>query len=83
MKSHFSPDVGDKWEETTDANLTHLLRTALASDNRKRKDASTRANMKMPSSTQKLKKHLTIVIERLSKGATLAPSTERNSPTHK
>lgn len=73
LSSHLSPTVVDGleqgWEETTDAAMTHLLRTVLA---RSSKEGMTAAPaIQMPTDTSKLRKHITIVCDRLSRGAKL------------
>lgn len=70
----FSPSAGSLgWEETVDANLTHLLRTALS---RSSKESSTSPQPLVASTDgTKVKKHLTIVLDRLCKGATLSNPT--------
>eukprot|EP00948_MAST-09A_sp_MAST-9A-sp1_P001496 g1496.t1 len=72
LKAHLSPDVHEcesGWEETTDANMTHLLRTSLASAGTKATvNTASRNVLKFPSNTTKLKKHLKLVIEKLNKG---------------
>ncbi|CAM9743902.1 unnamed protein product [Chrysoparadoxa australica] len=58
------------WEERADAALTHLLRTTLASTARETDPgAGLSQTLVMPADTSKLKKHMTIVFDRLSKGA--------------
>lgn len=59
------------WEERTDAAMTHLLRTVLARSARESVAAGPAALMAMPEDTTKLKKHITIVCDRLAKGAKL------------
>lgn len=71
--AHLSPTVDDNteqgWEECTDAAMTHLLRTTLA---KSAKDtASAPQPLVVPPDTTKLKKHITIVCDRLTKGARL------------
>ena len=59
------------WEERADAGVSHLLRTALAKNS---KEASAViAGLDMPPSTDKLKRHLAILCDRLKKGALAAP----------
>lgn len=67
-----------------DAGLTHLLRTVLA---RVAKDsfpvpASGHPPLEIPQDTSRLKKHLSMVCDRLSKGASLVarPPTPPSSP---
>ncbi|CAM9284783.1 unnamed protein product, partial [Ectocarpus sp. 12 AP-2014] len=80
LLAHLYPDVtntGDQvlrgWEESVDAAVTHLLRTSLA---KVAKDAAPPSAgqtppLSMPADTVKLKKHLSIVFDRLNKGARL------------
>jgi len=75
LRAHLSPDVEDNqeqgWEELTDAAMTHLLRTVLAKSSR---DSTViPPPLSMPSDTTKLRKHITLVCDRLGKGAVLAP----------
>jgi Bardet-Biedl syndrome 9 protein len=58
------------WEERIDAAMTHLLRTVLAKTAKETTTVS--APLSMPADTSKLKKHITYVCDRLSKGAQLA-----------
>ena len=76
LAAHLTPIVDDNekqgWEESVDAAMTHLLRTVLA---KKSADSGivAQANMlEMPEDTDKLKKHISIVADRLAKGAVLA-----------
>ena len=74
LKCYLSPEVPHKldqgWEELTETALTFLLRTALA------KHAKETVTMTQPiaplEGTSKLKKHIALVCERLSKGVQLA-----------
>ena len=62
------------WEERCDASMTHLLRTSLAKSAR---EASTVALPLTPlGDTEKLKRHIQIVCERLAKGAKLITRKE-------
>jgi len=80
LESYLSPhvvDVQDQgWEETTDASMTYLLRTALA---RSGKDnaAIPSGNMQQMTDTTKLKKHITLVCDRLTKGGSLEKAEGR------
>mmetsp|Transcript_22638 Transcript_22638/g.70294 ORF Transcript_22638/g.70294 Transcript_22638/m.70294 type:complete len:843 (+) Transcript_22638:343-2871(+) len=73
LSSYLSPvveTVGEQgWEECTDASMTHLLRTSLA------KNAKEQTAVPQPlaplKDTTKLKKHISIVCERLARGAKL------------
>jgi len=75
LEGHLSPIIDDLqsgdqgWEERTDAAMTHLLRTCLAKN--AKESASVPAPLKILKSTTKFKKHITIVCDRLGKGARL------------
>lgn len=85
LECYLSPSVGDNnsggadgqgWEERSDAAMTELLRTLLAKQpNAQAKDPSQNMlpsyDLSMAEDTKKLKKHITIVCDRLGKGATL------------
>ena len=58
------------WEETTDAALVHLLRTALAKGAREA-GAGVAPLGGLPQDTTRLKKHVAVLCERLSKGGSL------------
>ncbi|CAM9678200.1 unnamed protein product [Ectocarpus sp. 8 AP-2014] len=87
LLAHLYPDVTNTedqgWEESVHAAVTHLLRTSLA---KVAKDAAPPSAgqtppLSMPADTVKLKKHLSIVFDRLNKGARLVvlPSSSRPS----
>lgn len=57
------------WEECANAALTYLLRTKLAKSSKE--SSASQADLQMPVNTEKLKKHVTIVFDRISKGARL------------
>ncbi|GMH42672.1 hypothetical protein BSKO_10591 [Bryopsis sp. KO-2023] len=60
-------DVG--WEEITAGGMTNLLKTTLAKNS---KETTTQLQpLEMMQDTQKLKKHISIVLERISKGGSL------------
>lgn len=86
LQAYLSPVVSEQsgsgaveqgWEERTDCAMTELLRTLLAKQPQA-KDASNAAgaagatgDLPMADDVKKLKKHITIVCDRLGKGATL------------
>ena len=74
LKAHLTPNVIDNddngWEECVDAAMTHLLRTVLAKS-RAEGNANRSNELAMPDDTTKLKKHISIVCDRLHKGAKL------------
>lgn len=70
------------WEERTDAAMTHLLRTSLAKTSRNAKNTnhvSMATELLMATETKKLKKHITIVCDRLAKGARLVDDPDRET----
>ena len=73
LRSHLSPIVADTtvqgWEECINAAMMHLLRTVLAKS--AKDSASVVQPLKIPSSTSKLQKHLTIVLKRMAAGGSL------------
>eukprot|EP00357_Protocruzia_adherens_P011183 CAMPEP_0115013974 /NCGR_PEP_ID=MMETSP0216-20121206/25762_1 /TAXON_ID=223996 /ORGANISM="Protocruzia adherens, Strain Boccale" /LENGTH=822 /DNA_ID=CAMNT_0002383545 /DNA_START=48 /DNA_END=2516 /DNA_ORIENTATION=+ len=74
LRNCLSPVIDDDsetgWEEITDASMTHLLRTCLAKN--QRENATTTSTLKIPANTENLKKHITIVCDRLSNGYKIA-----------
>ncbi|XP_069956522.1 uncharacterized protein [Cherax quadricarinatus] len=60
---HLSMDQG--WEEITDASVTFLLRTMLG---RGPRDAVSVPELTVPSDTNKLKKHLGLLLDKVTKG---------------
>ena len=67
------------WEEAVDASLTHLLKTSLA---KSVKDSSAvQQPLAMPKDTSKLKRHIQIVCDRLSKGASLSGKPRNETQT--
>ncbi|XP_006823784.2 protein PTHB1-like [Saccoglossus kowalevskii] len=62
-------DEEQGWEESTDAAITHLLRTCLA---KTAKDQTINPSpLQLPKETMKIKKHITLLCDRLSKGGKL------------
>ena len=57
------------WEETTDAAMMHLLRTALSKN--AKESATVPLPIVFPPDTTKLKKHISLVFDRIAKGASL------------
>ncbi|CAM9736061.1 unnamed protein product, partial [Hapterophycus canaliculatus] len=78
LLAHLHPDVSDTedqgWEESVDAAMTHLLRTSLAKVAKESAPLSVGQTppLSIPPNTEKLKKHISIVCDRLNKGARLA-----------
>eukprot|EP00640_Fibrocapsa_japonica_P007118 CAMPEP_0113940832 /NCGR_PEP_ID=MMETSP1339-20121228/6885_1 /TAXON_ID=94617 /ORGANISM="Fibrocapsa japonica" /LENGTH=159 /DNA_ID=CAMNT_0000944793 /DNA_START=137 /DNA_END=616 /DNA_ORIENTATION=- /assembly_acc=CAM_ASM_000762 len=73
LEAHFCPQVNDcaeqGWEEIVDASMTYLLRTVLAKN--VKETAVVQQSVSMPSDTTKMRKHISIVCDRLNKGARL------------
>lgn len=67
-----TPEIG--WEEMTEAALTHLLRTCLAKS--AKEQAVQVAPLAAVKSTERLHKHLSLVLERLAKGMRLLSAGE-------
>lgn len=71
LSCHLTPNVTDNdengWEECVDAAMTHLLRTVLAK-NQSEGNTNRSNELAMPVDTSKLKKHISIVCDRLHKG---------------
>ena len=71
IESHLSPQIDDTveqgWEERTDAALVHLLRTSLAKSSKDASMSST-PTLALPADSSKLRKHITLMCDRLQKG---------------
>lgn len=71
LRMHLSPHVDDEsehgWEEITNTGMTSLLKTSLAKGG---KSAATSVNSQIKALTDitKLKQHITLVCDRISKG---------------
>ncbi|XP_068179046.1 protein PTHB1 isoform X2 [Antennarius striatus] len=74
-----TPQLG--WEESCDAAVSHLLRTCLS---RSPKDQATSLAhlggpmLSLPSDTSRLKKHITLLCDRIAKGGRLTLASEAN-----
>uniref|UniRef100_A0A8C3P686 Bardet-Biedl syndrome 9 n=1 Tax=Chrysemys picta bellii TaxID=8478 RepID=A0A8C3P686_CHRPI len=65
------------WEESVDAAISHLLRTCLSKSSKEQ--ALTLTNqLSIPKDTSRLKKHITLLCDRLAKGGRLCLSTDTN-----
>ena len=75
LAAHITPLVTDNdacgWEEVVNAGCTNLLRTILAKKNQDSGAAIQSTTLEMPLDTSKLKKHISIVVDRIHKGARL------------
>ncbi|XP_054548437.1 protein PTHB1 isoform X2 [Talpa occidentalis] len=63
------------WEETVDAAISHLLKTCLSKSS-KEQALSLGSQLNMPKDTSRLKKHITLLCDRLAKGGRLCLSTD-------
>jgi len=72
LSAYLSPRVEDSldqgWEERTDSALTHLLRFTLGKSSKDNAASMALPPMAMPQDVTKLKKHITVMCDRLSKG---------------
>eukprot|EP00877_Chromochloris_zofingiensis_P007511 jgi/Chrzof1/3012/Cz12g08060.t1 len=71
------PEVG--WEETTEAAMTHLLRSSLARS--AKESAAVVPPLVTAKDTQRLRKHVSLVLERLGKGMKLTGSGAQRGDT--
>lgn len=69
--------INQGWEETVDAAMTYCLKTSLAKT--PKSIANLSSNLEMPNSVDSLTKHITMVVDRISKGFKLihSNSTDR------
>lgn len=90
LRAYLNPDITDTleygWEESTDSALTYLLRYGMRVNGINPKNNSNNDGTAgggsgngqeftgPPSDSNKLRKHLTILVDRLLKGATIIPS---------
>jgi Bardet-Biedl syndrome 9 protein len=85
LQHHLSPIVMDSqsqgWEECIDAAMTHLLRTVLAKN--VKESSSMPQPIVMPPETSKVRKHITLVCDRLAKGANLRDTKKSWEVTEK
>jgi Bardet-Biedl syndrome 9 protein len=64
--------INQGWEETVDAAMTYCLKTSLAKT--PKATANLSSNLEIPNSVDNLKKHITMVIDRIGKGFKLIHS---------
>nr|KAF6337809.1 Bardet-Biedl syndrome 9 [Pipistrellus kuhlii] len=67
------------WEETVDAAVSHLLKTCLSKSS-KEQALSLGSQLSKPRDTSRLKKHITLLCDRLAKGGRLCLSTDAAAP---
>ncbi|XP_077432794.1 protein PTHB1 isoform X2 [Vanacampus margaritifer] len=76
---HDTPQLG--WEESCDAAVSHLLRTCLSRSPKDQATTLAQAGgpvLGLPRDTARLKKHITLLCERLAKGGRLTLASEAN-----
>ncbi|XP_018426780.1 PREDICTED: protein PTHB1 [Nanorana parkeri] len=66
------------WEETVDAALSHMLRTCLSKSS-KEQALNLTSQLTIPKDTTRLKKHITLLCDRLAKGGRLTLSADSGS----
>uniref|UniRef100_A0A3B4EML6 Bardet-Biedl syndrome 9 n=1 Tax=Pygocentrus nattereri TaxID=42514 RepID=A0A3B4EML6_PYGNA len=74
-----TPQLG--WEESVDAAVSHLLRTCLSRSPKDQAISLSTMQLSMPKDTSRLKKHITLLCDRIGKGGRLSLSSEANVPT--
>lgn len=67
------------WEETVDAAVAHLLKTCLSKSS-KEQALNLSSQLSVPKDTSRLKKHITLLCDRLAKGGRLCVSTDAAAP---
>ncbi|KAM9308245.1 protein PTHB1 [Gastrophryne carolinensis] len=79
LESTFLPLLQDGqelgWEEAVDAALSHLLRTCLSKSS-KEQALNLTSQLSIPKDTTRLKKHITLLCDRLAKGGRLSLSAD-------
>uniref|UniRef100_A0A667XTF0 Bardet-Biedl syndrome 9 n=1 Tax=Myripristis murdjan TaxID=586833 RepID=A0A667XTF0_9TELE len=75
-----TPQLG--WEESCDAAVSHLLRTCLSRSSKEQATSLAQgggAVLGLPRDTERLKKHITLLCERIGKGGRLTLASETNA----
>ncbi|NP_001347187.1 protein PTHB1 isoform X2 [Mus musculus] len=67
------------WEETVDAAIAYLLKTCLSKSS-KEQALNLSSQLNIPKDTSRLKKHITLLCDRLAKGGRLCVSTDAAAP---
>ncbi|XP_006832205.1 PREDICTED: protein PTHB1-like [Chrysochloris asiatica] len=67
------------WEETVDAAISYLLKTCLSKSS-KEQALNLSSQLNIPKDTSRLKKHITLLCDRLAKGGRLCLSTDAAAP---
>lgn len=73
--------VSQGWEESVDAAVSHLLKTCLSRSPKDQAISLSTGPLTIPKDTSRLKKHITLLCDRLGKGGRLSFSSEANVPT--
>ncbi|XP_077056310.1 protein PTHB1 isoform X2 [Siphateles boraxobius] len=73
-----TPQLG--WEESVDAAVSHLLKTCLSRSPKDQAISLSSGPLTLPKDTARLKKHITLLCDRLGKGGRLSLSSEANTP---
>ncbi|KYO43240.1 protein PTHB1 isoform A [Alligator mississippiensis] len=66
------------WEETVDAAISYLLRTCLSKSSKEQALTLT-SQLSIPKDTSRLKKHITLLCDRLAKGGRLCLNADTNT----
>lgn len=67
------------WEETVDAAVAHLLKTCLSKSS-KEQALNLSSQLNIPKDTSRLKRHITLLCDRLAKGGRLCVSSDAAAP---
>lgn len=82
LESYLCPNMSEGeelgWEEVVEASVTYLLKTTLAKNTKEY--APVQQNITMPDDTEKLTKHISMVFDRIAKGAKLIKLKPTNPP---
>ncbi|KAJ4922899.1 hypothetical protein JOQ06_026190, partial [Pogonophryne albipinna] len=79
----FSISPAPGWEESCDAAVSHLLRSCLSRSPRDQATSLAQQGgpvLGLPRDTARLKKHITLLCERIAKGGRLTLASEANAP---
>uniref|UniRef100_A0A8C2GYU3 Bardet-Biedl syndrome 9 n=1 Tax=Cyprinus carpio TaxID=7962 RepID=A0A8C2GYU3_CYPCA len=71
-----TPQLG--WEESVDAAVSHLLKTCLSRSPKDQAISLSTGPLTIPKDTSRLKKHITLLCDRLGKGGRLSLSSEQS-----
>uniref|UniRef100_A0A672RFV6 Bardet-Biedl syndrome 9 n=1 Tax=Sinocyclocheilus grahami TaxID=75366 RepID=A0A672RFV6_SINGR len=74
-----TPQLG--WEESVDAAVSHLLKSCLSRSPKDQAISLSTGPLTIPKDMSRLKKHITLLCDRLGKGGRLSLTSEANVPT--